>query len=177
MACFRNVIRFSIQSDGGYAFLSNLYPSSPFKLNGVTWKSVEHCYQAHKFSNSSRLYCNHIAAVRDPADAWALGARMRFEVGGSDVTEKRWLAQLVTRHAHVQIRHDWDAVKETVMSAAVHAKFYQNARLCDLLCETKGGLVCADKSCDAYWGGSDNRLGTLLEQLRSEMVIERGPQF
>ena len=74
------------------------------------------------------------------------------------------------------MRSDWEEVKEQVMLKALRAKFSHHQDLREQLLAT-GNLHLAEASpCDYYWGTGKsgkgkNRLGVLLMQVRSELLV------
>ncbi len=72
------------------------------------------------------------------------------------------------------LRADWESVKDSVMLAALRAKFTQHAKLRRLLLGTKDARLVEHTRRDFYWGdGGDgsgkNRLGQLLMRVRDEL--------
>ena len=147
-------IRF-FSRDSKFSALSNFAPYG-FEVDGVKWPTVEHYFQAQKFTSpSSKEHRERIRTSNSPRQAKALG-RSRS-------------------HA---IRHDWDAVREDAMRTALRAKFTQPV-LRALLLSTGDRPLVEDSPYDRYWGtGKDgrgkNRLGVLLMELRDELRKE-GP--
>lgn len=138
------------EPEAPYGFLSNF---APFPINdgAVTWKTVEHFYQAQKFNNPNIVAQIHHA--RTPADAYALG-----------------------KQYNEQVRVDWHQRKETVMRDALQMKFTQNHALGHWLVATRPHPLVEHAFKDDYWGdGGDghgkNRLGQLLMNLRQELSI------
>lgn len=146
-------IRF-FSRDSKFFALSNFAPYG-FELDGVKWPTVEHYFQAQKFtSSSSNEHRERIRTSNSPRQAKALG-QSRL-------------------HA---IRPHWDAVREDVMRTALRAKFSEPA-LRALLLSTGDRPLVEDSPYDPYWGtGKDgrgkNRLGVLLMELRDELRKER----
>jgi ribA/ribD-fused uncharacterized protein len=131
-----------------YRELSNFY-ASPFTLDNKTWPSVEHYFQAMKFS-SEPSYQEEIRKANTPAKAKSLG--------------------LSKEHP---IRPDWDTEREGVMATALEAKFTQNESLKSLLLKTGTRTLEEASPSDSYWGvgrgKGKNRLGVLLMNLRSKL--------
>jgi ribA/ribD-fused uncharacterized protein len=134
--------------------LSNFH-RAVFVLDGDFWSTVEHYYQAQKFT---------------PHDmGWAVQIR---EASGPGMAKK------MGRSEEHQMRDDWEDVKEDVMRRSLREKFSQNPRCRDALLGTGDEqLVEHAPWGDFYWGdGGDgtgqNRLGELLMELRSEMREE-----
>lgn len=148
------MIKFWIPSKP-YGEFSN-FTVSPFKdEKGRTWKTVEHYFQAHKFTEDGPWF-NHI---RDLSTAKAAAAVGRMKSSDHPDFEK--------------IRKDWESVKEFIMMDALTLKFNSSKPLQDLLLSTGTQVIVEDSPFDYYWGiGKDgsgkNRLGKLLMQLREE---------
>jgi ribA/ribD-fused uncharacterized protein len=137
-------IEFSSKS-ASYNELSNFHKAK-FMLDGKEWPTVEHYFQAQKFSSSPE-YQEKIRAASEPTRAKTLGSSKEFP-----------------------IRNDWDTYREEVMRKAIKAKFEQNPNLKQLLASTAPRPLVEDTN-DAYWGGGrnkkgKNRLGILLMELR-----------
>lgn len=131
-----------------YGCFSNFAPY-PIDLEGKTWPTSEHFFQAQKFAGTE-----HEEAIRlekSPGTA----ARM-----GRDRTKA--------------LRADWEAVKDDLMRRAVRAKFEQHPDLRAVLLETGDALLVEHTANDAYWGdGGDgtgkNMLGRILMEVREEL--------
>lgn len=107
-----------------YGCLSN-FSAHPVDLDGRTWPTVEHYFQAQKYAGRPRE--EEIRAAPTPGQAARLG---RTDDG--------------------QLRSDWEQVKESVMERAVLAKFEQHAdlratllgtRLAPLVEHTRNGVL------------------------------------
>lgn len=137
---------------GDYGFLSNFY-RSPIIIDGVTWKTTEHYYQASKFDNpQSRFKIQNCAT---PGEAAHLGRGLPG------------------------IRPDWEDVKDEIMLKAVRAKFDQHPDLTTKLLATGEDEIIEDSASDRYWGnGKDgtgkNRLGQIHVQVRGEIRVASG---
>jgi ribA/ribD-fused uncharacterized protein len=78
------------------------------------------------------------------------------------------------------LRADWEAVKDDVMRRALRAKFEQHSKLKSLLLSTGDAELIEHTRNDSYWadggdGSGKNRLGILLMELRSELVLKTDP--
>lgn len=127
---------------------SNFAPY-PIEVDGKTWPTSEHYFQARKFAGTE-----HEEAVRSagsPADA-----------------------ALVGRDRGRPLRPDWGAVKDGVMRDAVRAKFRQHPELRTTLLATDDATIVERTGNDSYWGdGGDgsgrNVLGRILMEVREEL--------
>ena len=86
-----------------YACFSNFYPA-PFSLDGHTWPTTEHYFQAAKFPAHAQFDCIRLAD--SPAKAKTLG-----------------------RSRAAPLRPDWEEIKVPLMRKALLAKFSQHAAL------------------------------------------------
>jgi len=129
-----------------YWWLSN-FSRTPIIINGETWPTVEHYYQAQK-----TLFKSEKEWVK------------------SRPTPK--MAKILGRY--VTLRNDWDSIKEEIMLKALYAKFTQYPRLQEKLLATVGEQLVEDSPTDIYWGyargAGKNRLGILLVQLRRSLL-------
>ena len=142
---------------GEYEFLSNFYPSE-IRGRMFVYKTVEHAFQAQKTTVESQK--REITLARTPGAAKRLGRQ-------------------------VELRSDWEEIKDAVMLWCLREKFYRDLRevagnrgLGQLLLETGNEqLIEGNTWGDRYWGAERedgawqgwNRLGQLLEQVRGEL--------
>ena len=137
-------IEFSSKSPS-YSEFSNFHKAK-FMLDGKEWPTVEHYFQAQKFSSSPE-YQEKIRGASEPSRAKTFGSSKEFP-----------------------IRNDWDTYRDEVMRKALKAKFEQNPNLKQLLASTVNRPLMEDTT-DAYWGQGrnkkgKNRLGVMLMELR-----------
>ena len=141
-------VKFATNILNEYRGFSNFAPS-PIVMAGKRYKTVEHYYQAMKFTEDL---------------AWQEAIR---------VAEDAKKAKQLGKSKDHKIRADWDSVRESVMIDGLRAKFQQNRGLLDLLKST-GTRPIIHASVNAYWGEGrtgkgKNRIGKLLEQVREEL--------
>ncbi|MEQ8854123.1 NADAR family protein [Gimesia sp.] len=134
-----------------YGAFSNFSPHG-VEIDGLWWPSVEHYFQAQKFSDPE--YRERIRTAPNSKQAALLG-----------------------RSRKVKLRDDWETVKEEIMSAAVLKKFQTHLELKALLLSTGDEAIVENAPGDYFWGcGQDgtglNRLGVILEQVRD--VLRQG---
>jgi hypothetical protein len=139
-----------------WGFLSNFSPHG-VELDGLYFPTVEHFFQASKFAQTEPKYAEAIRCARKPRDA----ARM-----GRDRS-----------HA---LRSDWEAVKDDIMRRGVGCKFRTHPALREKLLATGDEALVERSPVDFYWGcGEDgsglNRLGTILMEVRAELLAEPAP--
>lgn len=142
-----DAIRFYSTADEWGEF-SNFAPY-PIRLDGATWPTSEHYFQAQKFVDPAVLA--KVRKARSPLEAARLG-RSRKE----------------------KLRRDWESVKVGVMRKAVTAKFQQHPELATLLLSTGSAKIVERTELDDFWGdGGDGRganmLGRILMQVRDEL--------
>ena len=124
-------------------FLSNFY-SSPIIVDGKQYATVEHRYQAAKFTDSA--YADTVRTAKTPTLCKRLGR-----------TRKQ------------PIRANWDAIRRQVMRCALRAKFSQHPELRARLAATAPAQLHEDAPRDPYWGVcGEDMLGKLLMELRDE---------
>jgi len=138
---------------GRHGYLAN-YSRHGIRLYGMHWRTVEHYFQAQKFSIGSKIRSN-IRAAKTPAKA----------------------KEIAKRNAKFY-RRDWPLIREDVMRRAIQAKFRQHPDLARKLLATGGARIVEHSIDDGYWGdGLDgkglNRMGLLLMELRDQMSLNR----
>jgi N-glycosidase YbiA len=127
--------------------LSNFSPPG-IEEGGLYWATVEHYFQAQKFSDSK--FQERIRRAVTPKEARSLGQSRDFP-----------------------LRADWDGIREEVMLRALRLKFKTpNAR--ELLLSTGNRMLVESSPFDYFWaagqdGTGQNRLGHLLVLVRSEL--------
>lgn len=145
------IINFYSTSDD-YGDFSN-FAAWPIKVDGKTWPTSEHYFQAQKFLDEK--YREEIRRVSSPMVAARMG-----------------------RDRSKPLRKNWESVKEQVMRKALRAKFEQHPELRALLLATAPAKLVEHTENDAYWGDGGNgkgknRLGYLLMELREQLAIEK----
>eukprot|EP00742_Colponemidia_sp_Colp-10_P002675 GILJ01002858.1.p1 GENE.GILJ01002858.1~~GILJ01002858.1.p1 ORF type:complete len:173 (+),score=17.19 GILJ01002858.1:53-520(+) len=134
-----------------YGQFSNFWKAE-ITLNGKTWPTTEHYFQALKFSGTE-----HEELVRQassPKEAADMG-----------------------RDRSLPLRANWEELKDMVMYAACYAKFTQHADLRQLLLDTGDAYLVEHTRNDRYWGdGGDgtgrNQLGKTLMLIRDRIRAE-----
>jgi N-glycosidase YbiA len=135
-----------------YGELSN-FAEYPIMLDGKSWPTTEHYFQAKKFPGTPHE--EEIRGASSPNTAARMG-----------------------RQRTRPLRADWEGVKEEVMMVALRAKFTQHPELGELLIGTGDAELVEHTRNDHYWadggdGSGKNRLGALLMELRAELVGEQ----
>jgi len=131
-----------------YGCFSN-FAEYPIRVDGETWPTSEHYFQAQKFADAAERE----AVRRAPTPARA--KRMGNDRGR-------------------RLRADWESIKVAVMREAVGAKFRQHPELREKLLGTTDAKLVEHTDRDAYWGdGGDgsgkNMLGRVLMEIREEL--------
>ena len=131
---------------GKFRFLSNFY-NSPFMIDDIEFKTVEHWFQSQKTTNNDEQLI--IRSAKTPALAKSLGKKCH-------------------------LREDWEEIKINVMEQGVRAKFNQNPKLKELLIETGDQrLAEGNRWGDTFWGidlrtsKGLNHLGKILMNVRN----------
>ncbi|CAM8894587.1 unnamed protein product [Rhodiola kirilowii] len=163
---FESKIIFFYKTWDPYGALSN-FSHHPIQMpddngNDVTWQSVEHYYQANKFTG-----------VDDPM---ALECLTSIKSAASPEEAARKGRTLQRQHPEM-VRPDWDTVKIDVMYRALKCKFSMYPHLNNMLLSTAGSVLVEASPHDLFWGGGRdgeglNYLGRLLMKLRSEFLGE-----
>lgn len=131
----------------GKYYFLSNFYESPVTWNGLTYLNNEAAFQSAKTFSDRECFTN-----LDPSSAKKLGRK-------------------------VQLRNDWESVKDDVMYEICKAKFSQNVELKNRLLAT--GNEHLEKSNtwgDKIWGTvngiGENRLGNILMRVREELRSE-----
>lgn len=131
---------------GKYRFLSNFWPCL-VTLDGVTYHSVEHAYQAAKTLDSSER--ETIACLLTAGEA------------------KRYAR-------NISLRSDWNDVRVDVMTSLCTQKFAVDPLRQQLLDTGTRRLIEGNTWGDRFWGVHNgtgtNQLGLILMKIRSELT-------
>ncbi len=124
------------------------FSAHPIRLDGKTWPTSEHYFQAQKFEEPE-----HREAIRREKSPM-IAARMG-------------------RDRKKTLRRDWESVKVSIMTDAVRAKFQQHEDIREILMGTGDAKRVEHTENDSYWGdGGDgsgkNMLGQILMRVRTE---------
>ncbi len=131
---------------GKYFFLSNFSPI-PVTLEGITYPTSEHAYQAYKTEDLEER--RKMAKLISPAKAKRHGKRLK-------------------------LREDWNSIKLKIMENIIRQKFLQNQDYLKKLLETGNAeLIEGNTWGDTYWGlykgMGENHLGKILIKIREEL--------
>ncbi|RXJ74453.1 GTP cyclohydrolase [Veronia nyctiphanis] len=143
------------EPDEDYGSLSNFYPATLF-IDGVTWPTSEHYYQAQKF--------NHPPVIE--AIRFAESAKKAFK-----------LSRL---YGHL-MRDDWYDIRQDVMRRAITEKFLQHPELRKQLLETGGQELVEHTAKDPFWGDAgdgsgQNEMGKILMEVRAHFQSQTHQQ-
>ena len=144
-----DTIYFYVKGKPYYEF-TNFYIGKPIEIDGLSWQTSEHYFQAQKFIEHPRI----MDQVRS-----ADGPRAAVDKARENSRSKR---------------SDWESVKDDVMRKALHAKFTQSKKLKELLLGTSGRKLVERSPVDKYWGdggdgSGENNLGKQLMELRAKL--------
>ena len=145
-------IEFSRISDP-YGCFSN-FSRHPITVDGITWLTSEHYFQAQKFAGSDPDWVTEIQHQVSPMAA-AMKGRSR---------------------AH-PIRADWAEVRDDVMRRAVLTKALEHADVRETLESTGDRVIVEKRAKDSYWGsgrsgGGKNMLGRIWMEARDVLRHE-----
>jgi N-glycosidase YbiA len=141
------IIQFCAVNDP-YGCFSN-FSAHPVFLDGTTWPTTEHYFQAQKFKDAKRRL--EIQTAPSPMAAATLG-----------------------RSHSTPLRPDWESVKDDVMRKVVKAKVMQHSDVRETLLSTGSDVLVEHTPRDSYWGdGGDgtgrNILGKIYMEIREEL--------
>jgi ribA/ribD-fused uncharacterized protein len=130
---------------GEYRWLSNFWPVS-IVYNEIRYPTVEHAYQASKSCSLQERI--KIANLPTPGDAKRAGR-------------------------HVQLRYDWEQIKDQIMEDLLRLKFSIPMLQEELLSTEDVELIEGNTWNDTYWGRCNgigkNKLGEILMKIRNEI--------
>lgn len=146
-----------------FGFLSHFHPC-PIHIDGESWPTVEHFYQAQK--SPSNAYRMAIRAAEHPGHVKRLSAPPNSK---ARLSKGSWFVK-----NGKEPRSDWQDVRLDVMRRGDCAKFTQNSELTSMLLATGDAELIEDSQSDAFWGiGKDgngaNWGGRILMELRAEL--------
>jgi predicted NAD-dependent protein-ADP-ribosyltransferase YbiA (DUF1768 family) len=154
-----------------------------FEIDGYSYSNVEQYYQSQKFYIPTSVrhmeYFKLICTADSPNKLFMLGTQKRK--GGyaakwvlNKKHDTRLLNDLIAKYQDISPRHDWDAVRLSIMKKGLQAKFGQNDALKTLLLDTGTKHIVENSPRDDYWGigknnTGKNMLGKLLMEVRDEL--------
>lgn len=155
--------------DGQYEFLSNFYNCN-VKYDGIYYPHTESAFQAQKTLNI-HIREEFARAMLTPGQAKRAGKGRPFK-------------SLSGEELKIELRSDWEKVKNSIMYEVVRVKFEQNLGLRERLLATGDAqLIEGNHWHDNYWGNCKceacknivgfNQLGKTLMRLRTEFRGEK----
>lgn len=138
-------ILFYGEKEGEYTAFSN-FSNHSIEIDGYTWKTVEHYFQAQKFIGTP--YYDLIRNLETPKEAAYEGRKY-------------------------PLPPNWKAVRYDVMKKAVRTKLFQHPDVTKLLLSTGDQELIENNPRDKIWANGvnnegDNLFGKLLMELRAE---------
>lgn len=147
------------------------------KVSSLTsWSTVEHFYQAQKFTHPSSSSSASSLLAADLEAARALVEAIRSAPTPVDAAA---LGRAAQRSSPNLVRPDWEDAKLDVMIRGLRAKFSseRHAEAREALLATHPRPIAEASPSDHFWGsGVDgsgcNHLGRLLAEVRAELLTE-----
>lgn len=134
---------------GEYRFLSNFYPAE-VELDGVTYPTVEHAFQAAKANDDDYLK-----------------QREKIRQAPRPGLAKRWGRSIRP------LRSDWDDVRIGIMEQLIRQKFSKEPLRSQLLSTGSAELIEGNYWNDTFWGVckgvGKNHLGKIIMRIREEI--------
>lgn len=159
--------------EGSWIF-SNFYTEkSPLIVDGETWTSTEHYYQAQKFKvkgknipNQARYneYYNIIKSCDSPRKQKMLATQKKDTRFGKNWkinknSDHRLVNDVIEQYKDLKLREDWEEAKVHVMIRAILHKFTQYKNLQTILLNNVGDddLLVENSNRDKIWGDGGDR--------------------
>jgi len=160
-----------------YYEFSNFYKTKNLCINGENWMSLEHFFQAQKFSHNKEYY-DLIRMADTPNKAFCLAKQKKSRFSSTWYVNKNVYPNIkvndmidLSKQNNIVIRSDWESVKIDIMRFIVYQKFLQDCTLRNKLLNTDDLYLCEDSPYDSYWGVGKNKdgnnyLGKILMETR-----------
>ena len=137
---------------GEYGYLAT-YSNYGFFKDGVFWKTSEHYYQAQKF----------------------IDYNTKIRIQNAETPK---IASVIGRDRNLNLRSDWEEVKQDVMFDAVYYKFKQNKDILQKLLDTGDAKIIEATVKENYWGcgpnnDGQNNYGKILVKVREKLRTEQ----
>lgn len=137
---------------GEYSYLAT-YSNHGFWKDGIYWKTSEHYYQAQKF----------------------LEPKTRMKIASAETPK---IASKIGRDRKLNLRSDWEEIKQRVMFDAVYFKFLQNKDILKKLLDTGDANIIEATVKENYWGcgpnnDGQNNYGKILIKVRKKLRNEQ----
>jgi N-glycosidase YbiA len=137
--------------DRSYECFSNFAPIS-VTIDGLTYPTTEHYFQAMKFIAASPAYAEQIRNTVTPNEAKKLGKNRKYP-----------------------IPDNWNDLRIDVMNTALFSKAVQNKNFYDALLRSGDSPLVEASPFDTFWGegklkNGKNMLGKALMVLRERLI-------
>ena len=138
----------------------------------TSWATVEHFYQAQKFTHPP----SSAALLSDPSDLQASRALVEAIRAAPTPVDAASLGRAAQRSSPRLVRADWEDAKLDVMVCGLRAKFAKHEKVREALLATAPRPIAEASPSDHFWGsGVDgsgcNHLGRLLAEVRAELLL------
>lgn len=137
---------------GEYGYLAT-YSNHGFFKDGIYWKTSEHYYQAQKF----------------------VEPEVKLKIANAKTPK---IASTIGRDRNLNLRNDWEEIKQNIMYDAVYFKFKQNKDILRKLLDTGNAELVEATVKENYWGcgpnnDGQNNYGKILVRVRKQLRTEQ----
>ncbi len=137
---------------GEYGYLAT-YSNHGFFKDGIYWKTSEHYYQAQKF----------------------VEPEVKLKIANAKTPK---IASTIGRDRNLNLRSDWEEIKQNIMYDAVYFKFKQNKDILRKLLDTGNAELVEATVKENYWGcgpnnDGQNNYGKILVRVRKQLRTEQ----
>lgn len=137
---------------GEYGYLAT-YSNHGFFKDGIYWKTSEHYYQAQKF----------------------VEPEVKLKIANAKTPK---IASTIGRDRNLNLRSDWEEIKQNIMYDAVYFKFKQNKDILRKLLDTGNAELVEATLKENYWGcgpnnDGQNNYGKILVRVRKQLRTEQ----
>ena len=137
---------------GEYGYLAT-YSNHGFFKDGIYWKTSEHYYQAQKF----------------------VEPEVKLKIANAKTPK---IASTIGRDRNLNLRSDWEEIKQNIMYDAVYFKFKQNEDILRKLLDTGNAKLVEATVKENYWGcgpnnDGQNNYGKILVRVRKQLRTEQ----
>lgn len=137
---------------GEYGYLAT-YSNHGFFKDGIYWKTSEHYYQAQKF----------------------VEPEVKLKIANAKTPK---IASTIGRDRNLNLRSDWEEIKQNIMYDAVYFKFKQNKDILRKFLDTGNAELVEATVKENYWGcgpnnDGQNNYGKILVRVRKQLRTEQ----
>ena len=137
---------------GEYGYLAT-YSNHGFFKDGIYWKTSEHYYQAQKF----------------------VEPEVKLKIANAKTPK---IASTIGRDRNLNLRSDWEEIKQNILYDAVYFKFKQNKDILRKLLDTGNAELVEATVKENYWGcgpnnDGQNNYGKILVRVRKQLRTEQ----